>query len=238
MNWNKIIIYIIIFLSLISIASAQFGTFERDECVRLLQTCQNCTYNNISSITDPDSVIALNQREMTKNGLEYNLTFCNATKNGIYQVHGYGDPDGLQAIWRYDILITPSGEEATPATAFFYIGAIFLLIFFTAASIFGFIRVENIWIRYTLFSTIYLLLMAISFIVWLMTASFITSSPFIVEFMRIIFIILMVGFLPFIFLSFLYVLYLYYKLKFIQRLVDKGVPYDEAERKYKGGSRR
>lgn len=228
----KLIIYMFLLLILSSIAYGSFGIFTINECVNLLQTCESCTYNNISSITMPDSSIIIANISMVRNGVEYSYYFCNTTLNGIYRVHGFGDPDGELKIWRYEFKITPNGEEPTSGIAFFYLGSIILLIFFIAASIYGFMNVESIWIRYALFCTIYLLLMAINFITWRMTASFITSSYFLIEFLNIMFNLLMWFFLPFVIISFLYTLYLIKNIKEIQRLIDKGIPYNEAlERK-------
>ena len=56
---KKTILALIFVFLLIPLASASFGVFKVDECVDLLQTCQDCSYVTISSVTMPDSSTAI-----------------------------------------------------------------------------------------------------------------------------------------------------------------------------------
>ena len=98
---------------LISVASATaetLGTVKQYDCVELIQTCANCTYVNISSVSYPDSTIALSESPMTKDGTRYNYTsFCNTSKTGTYNINGFGDPDATVTIWNFDLEVTPTG---------------------------------------------------------------------------------------------------------------------------------
>ena len=74
---NKIILLIVVtFLLLISsgFSLTELGTFKAGDNVTLLQLCDTCTYNNITSVTSPESNIILNNVEMTKIGTQYNYT--------------------------------------------------------------------------------------------------------------------------------------------------------------------
>ena len=104
----------LLFISFISAEIETLGTFKQNSCVNLLQTCSNCTYNNISSVTYPDSTQALGQSVMEKIGNNYNRTFCSTSQIGTYIVNGYGDVDGSITVWSYDFKVTPSGNENNP----------------------------------------------------------------------------------------------------------------------------
>ena len=109
---TKILLTIILGIFLISLASAEvqtLGTFKRFECISLTQTCDNCTYVNISSVAYPDSSVALSENVMTKDNTFYNYTFCNTSQLGDYIVSGFGDLDGDQTTWNYDLKITETG---------------------------------------------------------------------------------------------------------------------------------
>ncbi len=88
------------------------GIFKQNECIRLPQTCADCTYNNITTIISSNSTVLLSgQIPMTKSGTEYNHTFCNTTQSGKYTVNGIGDIGGTKTIWAYDFSVNPTGIE-------------------------------------------------------------------------------------------------------------------------------
>ena len=111
---KKILLFIIVGIFLISLASAEqqtLGTFKRGECIPLSQTCGNCTYNNVTSVlkTGIDSTTYTINSQMTKNDVYYNYTFCETTENGIYNVHGFGNPNGILTSWTYYFEVTGIG---------------------------------------------------------------------------------------------------------------------------------
>lgn len=92
------------------------GTFEQHKCITLLQVCATCTYNNITSVKYPNGTIitsSLLKRHgnMSKRGIEYNLTFCGTNATGIYSVNGHGDIEGDDEAWVYDFTITENGSD-------------------------------------------------------------------------------------------------------------------------------
>lgn len=110
----KKLILILIGIFLISFVSASqetLGIFKQGECVRLIQLCGDCTYNNITSVSYPNSSIALLDKEMTKSGAEFNYTFCNTSELGVYNVNGVGDLGGIDTVWAYNFEITFNGKE-------------------------------------------------------------------------------------------------------------------------------
>ena len=117
--------------SLIGIASAEIqtlGTFKVNECTHLKQTCSNCTYSNITSLMYPNSIAALGNVPMTRNGREYNYTFCNNTQLGRYIVNGVSDVDGLPTVWGYDYRVTGNGKEEPSGIIIVLFSIIFIVI--------------------------------------------------------------------------------------------------------------
>jgi len=110
---NKYIIWLIvmIMLPLISASISNLGTFGQGDCVSLRQTCEDCTYVNITSVVQPDGNKALSVTEMTKTGTEYNYTFCSTNLLGKYIVSGIGDLGGELQLWQYEFNVTSDGEE-------------------------------------------------------------------------------------------------------------------------------
>jgi hypothetical protein len=100
------------------IADTQIGIVQtlppvkQYECVMLPQSCASCSYNNISSVTYPNSTIALGQVEMVKDGTSYSYNFCNTTALGRYIVNGFGDPGGVVENWAYDFDVTTTGQQS------------------------------------------------------------------------------------------------------------------------------
>lgn len=105
------LIFIFIFLiALISASTGTLGTYKKGDCVELMQICDNCTYNNISSVVYPNLTIAESNLVMsTIDNIYYNYSYCNTSVSGIYKVLGYGNLDGLKTPWAYEFEINPSG---------------------------------------------------------------------------------------------------------------------------------
>ncbi len=138
---KKIILILLLGLFLISFTSAiqTLGIFRQGDCIDLVQTCSNCTYNNISTIiTESENpTVYLINNTMSREDTYYNYTFCNTTLLGEYIVNGFGDPDGEKTIWNYDLEITPGGFKSTSAQSILYIGLLAILVFVIFASFFA-----------------------------------------------------------------------------------------------------
>jgi len=136
-NINILLISMIFLMAILPLSSASIGnlgTFKQGECINLLQTCADCTYNNVSSVTQPDGVTGMGLvTAMSKSGLEYTLQFCNTTKSGTYNVNGYGDPGYVVTKWNYNFDITPTGSESN--TIFF----VTLILIVTGLILLGFV---------------------------------------------------------------------------------------------------
>lgn len=119
-------LWLILFLSIIG--ATTLGTFKQGNCINLIQTCSNCSYNNISNVLYPNSTIAVENIEMTKQDTFYNYSFCFTSTTGVYIVNGYGDIDGVKTSWVYDFSITPNGSDLNTGESILY--ALFSVILF------------------------------------------------------------------------------------------------------------
>jgi hypothetical protein len=98
----KLYIFLISLILVMGLASgATLGTFGQNKCVNLKQTCDDCSYVNITSVTaktnDGESITLLTNVAMTKNNVEYNYTFCSTGYIGEYTYITVGDPGGSTA---------------------------------------------------------------------------------------------------------------------------------------------
>jgi hypothetical protein len=130
------------------LADTQIGVIQslppvkQFQCIQLKQVCGTCTYNNITSVSYPNSSIALGEVQMTKTGNEYTYEFCSTVVLGKYIVNGYGNPSGSIETWAYDFNVTTTGQEGNNTIPLFLALGGFI-IFITAVLIrneyFGFL---------------------------------------------------------------------------------------------------
>jgi hypothetical protein len=131
---NKVIPLIVLLILFLPIVSANLGTFKQNSCVDI-KTILNTSSTNISSISYPNSSIAVTNKIMTKNGLTFNYTFCNINEIGNY-IYDYSDAEGN--VYVNDFEVTYNGESNTPEKVYIYIigllaliGMIFALLYST-----------------------------------------------------------------------------------------------------------
>ncbi len=218
---KKILLILLLGLVLISFASATIqtlGTFQQGDCIGLIQTCGNCTYNNISTIiTEAENpTVYLINNTMSKQDTYYNYTFCNTTSIGKYIVNGFGDLDGEKTIWNYDFEITPSGFESTSAQSILYVIVLLISCLVLALCAYGAVKIpfqnarndENkvisishfkyLKVMFAFFS--YLILLWILNLMILITNNFLTSTVAF-AFFKMIYTILLFCFYPILMLT-------------------------------------
>jgi len=128
---NKILI-LITCMFLISLTSASdLGTFKQNECVSLYQTCEDCTYVNVTSITYPNSSTQNINQVMTKNGQDYTYSFCNTSVVGNYLYNTCGDKKSSFTCEEIYFEITPTGTEFTEAKSNLLVSSFIVLIIAT-----------------------------------------------------------------------------------------------------------
>jgi hypothetical protein len=130
MKYNLLFI-LVLSIALVGLTSAttdNLGIFKAGDCVNLLQTCADCTYNSITSVVYPNSSIALGLTNMEKNGLVYNYSFCDTSQVGEYIVNGFGDLGGTDTIWNYKFEVTTNGKQLPEGIVVVLFSIAFLII--------------------------------------------------------------------------------------------------------------
>jgi hypothetical protein len=117
------------------------GTFKQHDVIQLRQTCDTCTYVNISSITLPDSNILYKNDAMTKQGIDFNYSFYDSTLIGTYYYSVAGDKDAGFETETFCFDITPSGKGEYGNMIFFII----LFVIFAGIIIWG-VSIKHEWI--------------------------------------------------------------------------------------------
>ncbi len=118
-------------------ADIQLDDFKQGECAKLEQTCDTCTYVNLTKVSKTGANATswnINQ-PMTKVGVDYNYSFCNTNSLGNYIYTVVGDKDGEIDTEKGYFGITPSGNSGSENTVFF-IFIITLIYVFTFVSFF------------------------------------------------------------------------------------------------------
>lgn len=169
------------------------------------------------------------------NGIDFAMTIGggNFSSTGTYAYVIQCNSTNEIGFYRGQFQVTPNGEIADTGTAVFYIGILAVLLFFMALSVYAFMEYDNLLNRVGMFGIIYLLLIAITFIGWNMASDFITSSPFLISMLKIMFYVFVIGFFPLMLGAFAWYFLMLWKIKEIENLMKKGLPYEEAERRVK-----
>ena len=133
---KRIFLVFVFALFLISFASAEFQTFgnrEQGKDLNFIMTCGDCTFNNITYLTLPNSKLVKLNKQMGKDGTFYNYTIKggNLTIKGEYLASGVGDLGGTNTIWNVNFFINRPGEDLTTPKAILYIFlSVFVMLLF------------------------------------------------------------------------------------------------------------
>ena len=228
---KKLLTLLFLGIFLISLVSAEsgesIGTFAQGDCVELIQTCADCTYVKLSSVSYPNSTRVLGLTTMTKTGTFYNHTFCDTTHLGIYKVDGYGDELGVDTVFSYTFEITPSGILQN-------IGILITFIFITLALfILSFYKIfnSNSKVEMLIFSIFsYFLLLIFIFMSWKISENYLYTMEWIVSLFYILFLITLILMFPFIIFLVLYLFYNMFNEKNMKEMTDMGYSPEEAKK--------
>jgi hypothetical protein len=129
---KKIMLLMVLGIFLISLANAALiGPFQEGNDIELIQTCDDCTYNNITTIVFPNGTHLVLNAEMDQDGTYFNWTLNSSytQTSGVYIVNGVGDLEGSDTVWAYDFDITPSGRAVeTSSSIISFLGVLLFLI--------------------------------------------------------------------------------------------------------------
>ena len=114
---KKIILTIILGIFLITLASASLPAVEQNVCIQI-KTILNTSSVNISTITYPNETTLFLNKDMTKNALTFNYTFCGTDTIGIY-IYDYFDAEGK--VYVNDFEVTPTGFILETSDSLLYI---------------------------------------------------------------------------------------------------------------------
>lgn len=109
---KKIISFVIVSLFLMTIvfANMSLGLFSRDSNVRITRVCSDATYINLTSISYPNSSIAVSNIEMSSTGNgEFYYEFNKTNDIGRYDVRGISD--GCENNFATWFEVTPTGRH-------------------------------------------------------------------------------------------------------------------------------
>ena len=165
-------------------------------------------------------------------GQTFNYTFCNTSYEGEYRYAWDEDcVDCSGGLCGNNFAVNKGGVEPSIGNAMFYLGLLAILILFLVGTIYIFFESENLLARVGMIGLGYLLLIAISFIGWNVASDFITSAPFLISMLRILFFVLIAGLFPLVIGGFAWYVLMLFKIKEIERLMTKGFSFEDAERR-------
>jgi RsiW-degrading membrane proteinase PrsW (M82 family) len=148
---NKLILGLLLSIMLITIVSASIptlGIFKQNSCIELKNTCASCSYINFTRVSYPNSTRALDNVQATKDGSNFNYTFCSTSALGTYIVDGIGDVDGTDTVFAYDFEVTPSGISLNESDSNLMLAILvvtMLLTFFFAGLSYKFLEKDNLF---------------------------------------------------------------------------------------------
>jgi len=132
---KKLILLFSLVLMLSSISAiSDLGTFKQGSIIELRQTCDNCTFVNLTSVSYPNSTLGKYDVVMTKQGVDYNYTFSTTSLVGDHLYNVCGDKNGILVCETISFNITPSGSEDNTG---FYILIILLVYAIAFIGFFG-----------------------------------------------------------------------------------------------------
>jgi len=109
--------------------TASLGTFQENTEVDLIQTCNNCTYCNLTSIKYPNGTNAFTNVEMTKDNTYFNYTFNETYTSTVGEYkYCYDCGNNIEsATGCINFEVTLSGYSSPEGQSFILVGIFYLL---------------------------------------------------------------------------------------------------------------
>ena len=103
-------IFLILSMSVLSISAEKtIPDVKQGDCANLYQSCDNCSFVNITRITVQGITKVYGPFLMDKYGTDYNYTFCTNTELGTHTYYTCGDLNGGLICEPVSYDVTPSG---------------------------------------------------------------------------------------------------------------------------------
>lgn len=235
---KKLMIFFISAILLINLGGAveeSIPTQAVNTCVVLEQECSACNFITLKNVKLPNGTIDYINENMTSAGFGTFYYDCyNVTLNGEHIVKTLivGTNFTLEA--PYNFYVTPNGEESDVAKGLLYLGLFSVLILFLSLSIYGIVKVENMYGRFALFWVAWIFLIAVSFIAWNLSSDFLTSAPFVVSMFKIVFYFVMIASFPLMLGSIAWVVYIHTVTDEMKAMMERGMSPEEAWSRKRG----
>jgi len=113
------------------------GPYKKSTTIDLFQTCDTCTFVNISSIRLPNQTIMGFNTSMAKDGITFTSTFSTTDLTGRYYYNVVGDKDNNLNAETLCFTVTSTGFEFTSANSLMYVALLALFIFLLVSIIIG-----------------------------------------------------------------------------------------------------
>ena len=186
-----------------------------------------------TTIINPENLILFNNYNMVHNDAVFEVTL-NSTQTevvGEYQFNVVCSDNGKSISRFLKFYVTPNGENPSIAKGVIYMGLIIVLLLLIVGVSYSFFTFDNLLNRISMLGVGYLLFISVIFVSWNMSASYLTDTPFLTDTFRLLFWVLIAGTLPLLIGFFAFYTIQQFKIKEIQRLMDKGMDMNEAERR-------
>jgi hypothetical protein len=120
----------ILFSSMVFAAQEMNNPFKQNTCAQLVQSCDNCTYVNFTSVSYPDGTLVILNTPGEKHSTDYNISFCNTAQVGTYIVRTIGDLNGIVTNGNFNIYVNPSGQTFNNVLYDYLFFALIMLVFY------------------------------------------------------------------------------------------------------------
>lgn len=245
MEYKKILLFLFVTMCILQIVTAEIdltnggkSALKKETCVELQQTCDNCTYVNLTSVTYPNSTSVYFNKAMTKNGVKYNYSFCDTTPIGSYLFSVLGDKNGVADTEEGKFEITYTGDSLNTQKSILYVALLAVLVFFFILIIYftgklpssetrneegALIDINNLkYFGSVLLFADWMILIAIFYITSNLAFAYLGEVLFakiLFTFFRICFVLT----LPLVVIWFIWIFYQIFKDKKLKRMISKGI---------------
>lgn len=129
-----LLVFTLILISSVIATEQSLGTFQKNACLDLKQTCGNCTWINVTSVSYPNGTTLSFNAAMADigGGIYINHTCSHSSIIGHYTYDTLGNPDGSIVSQPVGYDITESGDTFDLTQGFFIIGLIGIIALFVA----------------------------------------------------------------------------------------------------------
>lgn len=152
---KKLLLLLMFGIVFLNFISASPRTYQQGENITLSQTCDDCTYINVTKITLGNETVLEMNTPMTSDSTGHEFTYIlNDTYTsslGTYTISGFGD-DSDETTWNYNFEVTSTGDSFSTAGSIVLLLAVGLFLLLGTFLFTGFTNKEKkVAIKWTYF---------------------------------------------------------------------------------------